>query len=114
VSNVGRGDAVTRARGRMSTPRRRRAAGRLVKDVGCRDPAVTRARATRGARAVVVMVVVMVVAVVAARGRGARAQRMEASVAAPQVRLESFAREREREGDARGRLEGEKMRDEVD
>jgi hypothetical protein len=39
---------------------------------------------------------------------------MEASVAAPQVRLESFAREREREGDARGRLEGEKMRDEVD
>ena len=48
------------------------------------------------------------------RGRGARAQRMEASVAAPQVRLESFAREREREGDARGRLEREKMRDEVD
>ena len=99
----------------MSTPRRRRAAGRLAMDDGRRDAAVTRARATRGARAVVVMMVTIVVAVVAVRGRGARAQRMEASVAAPRVRLESFARERAtREGDARGRLEREKMRDDVD
>lgn len=101
----------------MSTPRRRRAAGRLAMADGRRDAAVTRARSTRGARAraVVVVMVMTVLAVVATRGRGARAQRMEASVAAPQVRFDSFARERAtREGDARGRLEREKMRDDVD